>query len=94
MIPKLSVIRGFVRARWRVLRLALAFYPVAAASVAINLFLIGLLLQALGLPAIPPRATIMIALPMGVPAAWAAASWIMGLVDSASVDKPRGRRGG
>lgn len=69
--------------RWSVAKLAVLFYPFAAAAVAINLFLLGLMWQALGWPAIAPVTAILWSVPLGVPATWAAARWVRGLMDEA-----------
>ena len=62
--------------RWPVWKLALLLYVFAAAAVAINLFMLGLLGQALGFAALPPRSAVLLALPVGVPAAWLAGRWV------------------
>ncbi len=67
----------------RLRRLALLLYPFTAAAVAINLFMVGLMWQRLGLPAIPPKLALLLAVPLGVPATWAAARWVRGLIDEA-----------
>ena len=65
---------------WRMVALV---YPFAAAAVAINLFLLFLMLQAVGLPAMSPGVALALSGPLGVPAAWAAARWIRGLIAEA-----------
>lgn len=69
--------------RWSVMKLAIWFYPASALTVAINLFLLGLMWQAIGWPAVPPVAAILWSLPLGIPATWLAARWIRGLMDEA-----------
>ena len=69
--------------RWSVRKLAILFYPFSAAAVAINLFLLGLMWQAIGLPAISPVSAVIISIPLGIPATWLAARWIRGLMDEA-----------
>ncbi|MFV0359834.1 hypothetical protein [Tropicimonas sp.] len=64
-------------------RLQIMLYPFAAAAVAINLFLLFLLLQAVGIPAMPPRIALLLSLPLGIPAAWASARWVQSLIDEA-----------
>lgn len=76
--------------RWPVRKLAMLFYPFATAAVAINLFLLSLIGHALGLPVMPPAMAVWISLPLGIPATWAAARWIRGLMDEADGRKPRG----
>ena len=68
---------------WSVWKLAALLYFFAAAAVAINLFMLGLLLQALGLTALPPVTALIAAGPLGVPAAWAAGKWVRHLLDEA-----------
>jgi len=58
-------------------------YPFAMGAVAINLFLLSLMWQAVGLPALAPVLALKLALPLGVPAAWAAGRWVRGLIDAA-----------
>ena len=69
--------------RWSVRKLAILFYPFSAAAVAINLFLLGLMWQAIGLPAVSPVAAVVFSIPLGIPATWLAARWIRGLMDEA-----------
>lgn len=69
--------------RWTVGRLALLLYVFAAAAVAINLFMLGLLVQALGFPALSPVTALAAAGPLGIPAAWAAGKWVRHLLDEA-----------
>jgi hypothetical protein len=64
-------------------RLAILLYPFAAAAVAINLFLLGLLGLAIGLPALSPWHAVLWALPLGLPATWAAAGWVRSLIAQA-----------
>lgn len=58
-------------------------WPFATGAVAINLFLLGLIGLALGLPAIPPVAALWWSLPLGLPATWASARWVAGLIATA-----------
>ncbi|EEW26936.1 hypothetical protein [Rhodobacter ferrooxidans] len=64
-------------------RLALLLYPFASAAVAINLFLLGLLGLSLGLPTFSPWQAVLWALPLGLPATWAAARWVRALITRA-----------
>ncbi len=68
---------------WPIRKLALLLYPFTAAAVAINLFLLSLMGQAIGLPAMSPLMAIWLSLPLGVPATWWAARWVRGLMDEA-----------
>ncbi len=65
------------------LRLHLLLYPFSAAAVAINLFLLFLMLQALGIPAMPPIIALWLSIPLGIPATWLTARWVQGLIDEA-----------
>jgi hypothetical protein len=65
------------------LRLCLWLYPFATGAVAINLFLLFLMLQAVGVPAMPPLVALVLSVPLGLPATWAAARWVRGLIDEA-----------
>ncbi|WP_413867782.1 hypothetical protein [Albidovulum sp.] len=58
-------------------------YPFAAAAVAINLFMLGLMGPAVGLPALSPILSLALSLPLGVPASWLAARWLRHLLDEA-----------
>jgi hypothetical protein len=71
------------------LRLGLVLYPFCAAAVAINLFLLFLMLQAFGLPALSPVTCVLAAIPLGIPATALAAAWVRRLIDEA--DRPPGR---
>ena len=68
------------RSLWK---LGLILWPFATSAVAINLFMAGLLGQALGLPALSPVAALWLSLPLGLPATWAAARWVRGLLEQA-----------
>ncbi len=69
--------------RWPVGKLALVFYPFATGAVAINLFLLGLMWQAIGLSALSPVDALFYSVPLGVPATYFAARWVRGLMDEA-----------
>ena len=70
--------------RWPVWKLALMLYVFAAGAVAINLFMLGLLGQAVGLPALSPEMSVLAAIPLGIPAAWASGMWARRLMDQAT----------
>lgn len=74
---------GAPQGRWSIRKLAILLYPFAAAAVAINLFMLSLMGQAIGLPAISPISALWVSLPLGVPAGWQAARWVRGLMDEA-----------
>ena len=69
--------------RWSFGRLYAALYVFTAAAVAINLFLLGLMGQSLGLPALTPAAALILGLPLGLPANWLVTRWVQGLIDEA-----------
>ncbi|MFT3691438.1 hypothetical protein [Paenirhodobacter sp.] len=68
-------------ARWPVWKLAVLLYVFAAGAVAINLFMLGLLSQAVGFTALSPQAAVAASVPLGLPAAWAAGLWVRHLLD-------------
>ncbi len=70
--------------RWPVWKLALLLYVFAAGAAAINLFMLGLLGQWVGLPALSPFAATSAALVLGCPAAWLAGRWVRSLLDQAA----------
>lgn len=69
--------------RWSRRRLAALLYPFTTAAVAINLFMLSLMGQAIGIPALSPLAAVILSIPLGVPATWLAARWVRGLMDQA-----------
>lgn len=74
----------FSAPRWSRRKIAMVLYPFAATAVAINLFLLSLMSQAIGLPALPPLLALALSLPLGIPATWAFARWVEGLLDEAA----------
>jgi hypothetical protein len=74
--------------RWPVWKLAILLYPFAATAVWINLFMLSLLLSWLGLPVLSPHLAAALALPLGIPATWAAGRWIRSLMDQAAPKTP------
>ncbi len=70
--------------RWPVWKLAILLYPFAATAVWINLFMLSLLTSWLGLSVLSPQMAALLALPLGLPATWAAGRWIRGLMDQAA----------
>ncbi|WP_193141311.1 MULTISPECIES: hypothetical protein [unclassified Meridianimarinicoccus] len=69
--------------KWTRKRLAIVLYPFAAGAVAINLFMLSLMGQAIGLSALSPMLTLGLSIPLGIPATWWAAKWVRGLMDEA-----------
>lgn len=70
--------------RWPVWKLAVLLYVFAATAVAINLFMLGLMGRAIGLEALSPVTTLMLSVPLGIPAAWLAGRWVRHLLDEAA----------
>ncbi|AVO38619.1 hypothetical protein [Pukyongiella litopenaei] len=68
---------------WPFGKLYALLYVFTAGAVAINLFMLGLMWQALGLPAISPVAAILLAIPLGLPANWLVTRWVRGMMDEA-----------
>ncbi len=69
--------------KWPVWKLAILLYPATALTVAINLFLAGLILHSAGFGSIEPVPAILWSIPLGVPASWLAGRWVRGLMDEA-----------
>lgn len=69
--------------RWPIWKLALLLYPFAAGAVSINLFLLFLMLQAVGIAAISPEMSVVGGIILGVPAGWASGWWARTLMDRA-----------
>lgn len=69
--------------RWPVWKLGLLLYPFTAATVAINLFLLGLIFKAAGGPSIEPVMSLIWSVPLGIPATWLAGRWVRGMMDEA-----------
>ena len=76
--------------RWPVWKLAILLYPFAATAVWINLFMLFLLLSWLGIDVLSPWLAALLALPLGIPATWAAGIWIRNLMDQAAPRTPAG----
>lgn len=64
-------------------KLYVLLYPFTAAAVAINLFMLGLMGQAIGLPALSPVTALILCIPLGLPANWLVTRWVRGLMDEA-----------
>lgn len=64
-------------------KLAILLYPFAAGAVAINLFMLSLMWQAIGWPALAPMTAVWLSVGLGVPAGWAAGRWARHLIDEA-----------
>lgn len=65
-------------------KLGLILWPFVAGAVAINVFLAGLIFQSAGwFAAFSPVAALLWALPLSLPATWAAAVWVRGMIREA-----------
>lgn len=64
-------------------RLVAAVYPFAAGAAAVNLFLLSLVLSWIGLPVLAPGPSVAGGLVLGLPAAWAFARHLRGLIAKA-----------
>lgn len=69
--------------RWSVRGIAAAIYPLAAGAVAVNLFFLSLMAQAIGLSALDPWTAVLVSLPLGIPAAVWFAGRMRRLMDEA-----------
>lgn len=65
------------------LKLYLLLYPFTAAAVAINLFMLGLMGQAVGLPTLSPLTALLLSFPLGLPVNRWVTRWVQGLIDEA-----------
>jgi hypothetical protein len=74
---------GGARAPRSLWRLSALLYPFVAAAMAINLFLLGLMGQAAGLPSLTPTAALALGALTGFPATWLAARWVRRLIEAA-----------
>lgn len=66
---------------WPVWKLALVFYPFTAAAVAINLFMLGLIGEMVGIGSLSPTASVLWSSLIGVPVTWLAGRWVRRLLD-------------
>lgn len=69
---------------WPLWKLGLLLYPFATAAVAINLFMLALMGNWVGLGSLSPTSAAGLSLPLGIPATWAAAIWVRRLLLEAS----------
>jgi len=53
------------------------------AAVAVNLFMLSLAWQRIGLPALSPAMSVLISLPLAIPVTWLAARWVRRLMEEA-----------
>ncbi len=67
-----------------VMKIGLFLYPFTMAAVAVNLYMLSLAWQRIGLPVLPPATALLISLVLCLPANWLAARWVRRLLDEAS----------
>ncbi|MFW5834343.1 MAG: hypothetical protein ACOCYE_09610 [Pseudomonadota bacterium] len=72
--------------RWPVARLALVLYPFVALATAVNLFFLGLMGRAVGMPEVAPGMALWLGLALGVPLTVLAGRWVRGMMDEADRD--------
>ncbi|AXI56253.1 hypothetical protein SuNHUV7_17430 (plasmid) [Pseudoseohaeicola sp. NH-UV-7] len=64
-------------------KLFAVLYIFTVGAVAINLFMLGLMLQAIGFTAMSPVTALVLSIPLGLPANWLVTRWVRGLMDEA-----------
>ncbi len=74
------------RKRWPVWKITAALYPLGFGAAAINIFFIGLLVQAVGMNAFSPMLSIIAGAIIGVPFTWLFARHIHKLITQAEQD--------
>ena len=62
-------------------------YPFTTGAVAINLFMLGLMGQAIGFAALTPITALILSFPLGLPVNWAAMRWVRRLIAEADGDE-------
>lgn len=67
-------------------KLGIILYPFTTAAVAVNLFMLSLAWQRIGLPALPPTTALLISLVLSLPFNWLAARWVRNLINEADGD--------
>ena len=75
---------GDTESIWSLWKLAIVLYPFATAALAINLFMLGLIGLSIGSTSLSPAMSVILSLPLGLPATWAAALWARHLLRKAS----------
>jgi len=67
-----------------VMKIAVFLYPFTMAAVAVNLYMLSLAWQRIGLPVLSPAISVLISLVLCLPANWLAARWVRRLLDEAA----------
>lgn len=65
------------------LKLGVILYPFTMAAVAVNLYMLSLAWQRIGLPVLPPAMAVLVSLVLCLPVNWLAARWVQGLFEEA-----------
>ena len=73
-----------IEGRWSVWKITWLLYPLAWGAVAVNIFFIGLMIQAIGMTAFTPIASIVVGAFIGVPFSYAFSRHIRKLMDHAN----------
>ena len=68
---------------WPLWKISAVLYPFAAGAAAVNIFFLGLILHATGLPALSPVLSVGLGLILGFPLAWIAGKWVQRLIREA-----------
>ena len=71
------------RSGWPFWKIAVVLYPFTAGAAAVNVFFLGLIGQAISLPALSPGTSVLIGLALGLPLAWVATRWVERLIERA-----------
>ncbi len=67
-----------------VMKIGVILYPFTMAAVAVNLYMLSLAWQRIGLPVLSPATSLLISLVLCIPANWLAARWVRRLIDEAA----------
>lgn len=67
-----------------VMKIGLFLYPFTMAAVAVNLYMLSLAWQRIGLPVIPPATAVLISLALCIVPNWLAARWVRRLIDESA----------
>ena len=73
-----------IEGRWSVWKITLLLYPLAWGAAAVNIFFIGLMIQAINMTAISPVASIIAGAFIGIPFSYAFSRHIRKLMDQAN----------
>ncbi len=68
-------------------RLFALLYIFSTGALAINLFMLGLMAQAIGFPALSPKTALLISLPLGLFVNWIVTRWVRRLIQEAEANQ-------